>query len=142
MFHLLWFPGFRWPLQGSTLCTIVLVQLRTIVGRDLSFSVRGRDSTQPIYPPPLVNIQDCNNLIYGIKSSLPYKHFINMTKLIILSRQYYVKPYLVGKDKRSLALYLWSILIFFVIIVIEGEFSSKIHYKRWIKSVSYFFSLF
>ena len=42
---------------------------------------------------------------------LLYKHFVNMHKVIILPKQYYVQPYLVGKDKRSLALILPAKLV-------------------------------
>jgi hypothetical protein len=41
---------------------------------------------------------------YHHRPSLPYKQIINIFIWIILSKQYFVQPYLVGKEKRSLAM--------------------------------------
>ncbi|MDQ4073159.1 MAG: hypothetical protein M3162_02515 [Thermoproteota archaeon] len=38
--------------------------------------------------------------------SSPYKQFTNIIKLLILQTQYFIHPYYVGKDKKSLAMIL------------------------------------
>ncbi len=67
----------------------------------------------------------------GNDPSLAYIYFINMHKVIILPKQYYVQPYLVGKDKRSLALILPAklvkalninpLIVLFLLKVIGGD---------------------
>ncbi len=44
-------------------------------------------------------------------SSLPYIHFVTMPIVAKLIKQYYIQPYLVGKDKRSLAMVLPSEMV-------------------------------
>lgn len=47
----------------------------------------------------------------GCDPPLAFMQIHNMNKMIILTKQYYIKPYLVGTEKRSLALILPSKLV-------------------------------
>ena len=71
--------------------------------------VRGSGSPQSSLPTSLMDTR-CSSQRGG-NTSLPYKHFHNMSKVILLTKQYYVQPYLVGKDKRSLAMILPAELV-------------------------------
>jgi len=61
----------------------------------------------------VVRLPNGNYLLWeeGCDPSLAFKQIHNMNKMVILTKQYYVQPYLVGKDKRSLALILPAKLV-------------------------------
>ena len=73
--------------------------------------VKSWDLILPYLLVQLRNILASSNQRGVNLSPIPYKYFINMNKLIILTTQYYIQPYLVGSDKRSLALILPSKLV-------------------------------
>lgn len=73
--------------------------------------IRVERTTKSSHLAAMANTIRCNSQRGENQSPFPYKSFINMNKLIILTTQYYIQPYLVGSDKRSLALILPSKLV-------------------------------
>ncbi len=72
--------------------------------------VRGSSPSQPSPLGSVENISSINNQRGG-SLSLPYKDFLNINKVKKLTRQYYVHPYAVGTDKRSLVMIIPSGLV-------------------------------